>query len=208
MGGWLAPDSKLYNGLVTVADTVIVNLLLIAFSIPIVTAGAAVTGAHRALLQQAREEGSSPARAFWSGFRSTFWRSTLVWLVLLTLFTVSAWEIWAISRMNLGVAGNAVFVVVLTGIVLLAGFALWIFPLLSEQMGPLGRVVRGAALLAIRHLPRTLAALGLLLVQPLILYLSIDVLGLLVFGNLIILPAAILYMHALMFSGPLKKQVS
>ncbi|AZN29560.1 DUF624 domain-containing protein [Flaviflexus salsibiostraticola] len=208
MGGWLAPDSKLYNGLVTVADTVIVNLLLIAFSIPIVTAGAAVTGAHRALLQQAREEGSSPARAFWSGFRSTFWRSTLVWLVLLTLFTVSAWEIWAISRMNLGVAGNAVIVVVLTGIVLLAGFAVWIFPLLSEQMGPLGRVVRGAALLAIRHLPRTLAALGLLLVQPLILYLSIDVLGLLVFGNLIILPAAILYMHALMFSGPLKKQVS
>lgn len=208
MGGWLAPDSKLYNGLVTVADTVIVNLLLIAFSIPIVTAGAAVTGAHRALLQQAREEGSSPARAFWSGFRSTFWRSTLVWLVLLTLFTVSAWEIWAISRMNLGVAGNAVIVVVLTGIVLLAGFAVWIFPLLSEQVGPLGRVVRGAALLAIRHLPRTLAALGLLLVQPLILYLSIDVLGLLVFGNLIILPAAILYMHALMFSGPLKKQVS
>ena len=208
MGGWLAPDSKLYNGLVTVADTVIVNLLLIAFSIPIVTAGAAVTGAHRALLQQAREEGSSPARAFWSGFRSTFWRSTLVWLVLLTLFTVSAWEIWAISRMNLGVAGNAVIVVVLTGIVLFAGFAVWIFPLLSEQVGPLGRVVRGAALLAIRHLPRTLAALGLLLVQPLILYLSIDVLGLLVFGNLIILPAAILYMHALMFSGPLKKQVS
>lgn len=208
MGGWLAPDSKLYNGLVTVADTVIVNLLLIAFSIPIVTAGAAVTGAHRALLQQAREEGSSPARVFWSGFRSTFWRSTLVWLVLLTLFTVSAWEIWAISRMNLGVAGNAVIVVVLTGIVLLAGFAVWIFPLLSEQVGPLGRVVRGAALLAIRHLPRTLAALGLLLVQPLILYLSIDVLGILVFGNLIILPAAILYMHALMFSGPLKKQVS
>lgn len=208
MGGWLAPDSKLYNGLVTVADTVIVNLLLIAFSIPIVSAGAAVTGAHRALLQQAREEGSSPARAFWSGFRSTFWRSTLVWLVLLTLFTVSAWEIWAISRMNLGVAGNAVIVVVLTGIVLLAGFAVWIFPLLSEQVVPLGRVVRGAALLAIRHLPRTLAALGLLLVQPLILYLSIDVLGLLVFGNLIILPAAILYMHALMFSGPLKKQVS
>ena len=208
MGGWLAPDSKLYNGLVTVADTVIVNLLLIAFSIPIVTAGAAVTGAHRALLQQAREEGSSPARAFWSGFRSTFWRSTLVWLVLLTLCTVSAWEIWAISRMNLGVAGNAVIVVVLTGIVLLAGFAVWIFPLLSEQVGPLGRVVRGAALFAIRHLPRTLAALGLLLVQPLILYLSIDVLGLLVFGNLIILPAAILYMHALMFSGPLKKQVS
>lgn len=208
MGGWLAPDSKLYNGLVTVADTVIVNLLLIAFSIPIVTAGAAVTGAHRALLQQAREEGSSPARVFWSGFRSTFWRSTLVWLVLLTLFTVSAWEIWAISRMNLGVAGNAVIVVVLTGIVLLAGFAVWIFPLLSEQVGPLGRVVRGAALLAIRHLPRTLAALGLLLVQPLILYLSIDVLGLLVFGNLIILPAAILYMHALMFSGPLKKQGS
>lgn len=208
MGGWLAPDSKLYNGLVTVADTVIVNLLLIALSVPIVTAGAAVTGAHRALLQQAREEGSSPARVFWSGFRSTFWRSTLVWLVLLTLFTVSAWEIWAISRMNLGVAGNAVIVVVLTGIVLLAGFAVWIFPLLSEQVGPLGRVVRGAALLAIRHLPRTLAALGLLLVQPLILYLSIDVLGLLVFGNLIILPAAILYMHALMFSGPLKKQVS
>lgn len=208
MGGWLAPDSKLYNGLVTVADTVIVNLLLLAFSIPIVTAGAAVTGAHRALLQQAREEGSSPARAFWSGFRSTFWRSTLVWLVLLTLFTMSAWEIWAISRMNLGVAGNAVIVVVLTGIVLLAGFAVWIFPLLSEQVGPLGRVVRGAALLAIHHLPRTLAALGLLLVQPLILYLSIDVLGLLVFGNLIILPAAILYMHALMFSGPLKKQVS
>lgn len=208
MGGWLAPDSKLYNGLVTVADTVIVNLLLIAFSIPIVTAGAAVTGAHRALLQQAREEGSSPARAFWSGFRSTFWRSTLVWLVLLTFFTMSAWEIWAISRMNLGVAGNAVIVVVLTGIVLLAGFAVWIFPLLSEQVGPLGRAVRGAALLAIRHLPRTLAALGLLLVQPLILYLSIDVLGLLVFGNLIILPAAILYMHALMFSGPLKKQVS
>lgn len=203
MGGWLAPDSKLYNGLVTVADTVIVNLLLIVFSLPIITAGAAFTGAHTALLQQAREEGSSPVRAFWTGFRSKLGQSTVVWLALLVLLTVSAWEIWAINRMEMGLAGAAVTVIVLTGVVLLLGFAVWVFPLLSERPARLGQIVRGAALLAIGYLPRTLVALSLLLVQPFVLFLNGDALGVLIFANIVILPAAVLYMHALMFAGPL-----
>lgn len=204
MGGWLAPDSKLYHGLASIADTVIINVLLVAFSLPVVTAGAAITGAHTALLQQVREEGSSPARAFWRGFRTTFWRATALWLVMLLLLALSVWEVWAISRMELGAAGDAVTIVVITGILLILGFAVWCFPLLSEARGSLGESLRGAALLAMRYLPRTIVCVALLAVQPAILHLRIDALGILVFANLVILPAAILYIHDLMLAGPLE----
>jgi len=203
MGAWLSPDSKLYNGLVTVADTIIINVLLVIASLPVVTAGAAVTGAHRALLLMMRDEGSSPARAFWKGFTGSFWRATTAWLAILALFAAAAWEIWAIGRMDLGAAGAAVIVVAIIGILLVAGFAVWFFPALTAIAAPFSVVVRDAGLLSIGFLPRTLACLALVAAQPVILYVSIDTLGVLVFANLVILPAAILYLQALMVAGPL-----
>ena len=204
MKGWLSPDSKIYNGLVTATDTIIVNVLLIIFSLPIITAGAAITGAHTALLQQAREEGSSPAKAFWKGFTTRFWRATIAWLIILAFSLVAAWEIWAIGRMELGLAGQAVTVIVITGIILLAGLAVWFFPLLSEGKRAAGESVKVPAVLALQYLPRTLACLALFLVQPLLLYINIDSLAPLVFANIFILPAAILYVHDLLLSEPLK----
>ncbi|WP_182169927.1 DUF624 domain-containing protein [Flaviflexus equikiangi] len=204
MAGWLAPDSKFYNGLVSVTDTIIVNVLLLIFSLPVVTAGAALAGAHAALLKQVREEGSSPAKAFWTGFRTSFARATIVWLLILLAFLVSAWEIWAIRRMDLGAAGTAATVVALTGVVLVVCFAIWFFPLISQSEKPLADVAKRSAILAIGYLPRTLVCLATLGVQPLLLYMNVDIIAILIFANMVILPAATLYVHDLL----IERQVS
>lgn len=204
MAGWLAPDTKFYNGLLAVTEAIIINVLFLLFCLPVVTVGASVAGAHGALLQQLREEGSSPAHTFWDTFKKTFWRATGAWLSILVLLLVAAWEIWAIGRMDLGLPGTIATILSITGIILILGFAVWYFPYISQYRAPMGSASKRAALLAIRFLPRTLVCLALVLIQPVILYLNPDILGVLVFANLIIIPAAIIYVHDLLLVAPLK----
>ncbi|WP_054952252.1 YesL family protein [Flaviflexus massiliensis] len=204
MAGWLAPDTKFYNGLLAVTEAIIINVLFVLFCLPIVTVGASAAGAHAALLQQLREEGSSPARTFWNSFKKTFRRATGAWLSILVLLLVATWEIWAIGRMALGLPGTIATILSITGIILILGFAIWYFPYISQYRAPMSSASKRSALLAIRFLPRTLVCLALLLIQPVILYLNPDILGVLVFANLIILPAAIIYVHDLLLATPLK----
>ena len=204
MAGWLAPDTKFYNGLVAVTEAIIINVLFVLFCLPVITVGASVAGAHAALLQQLREEGSSPAKTFWNTFKETFWRATISWLLILVFLLLAAWEIWAIGRMDLGLAGTIATVLSITGTILILGFAVWYFPYISQYKAPIGSATKRSALLAFRYLPRTLLALALLLIQPAILYFNPDILGVLVFASLLILPAAILYLHDILLAAPLR----
>ncbi|MEZ7897409.1 MAG: DUF624 domain-containing protein [Flaviflexus sp.] len=201
--GWLSPDSRFYNGLTLVTDTVIINVMFLLCSLPIVTIGAAATGAHAALIKQVRDEGSSPARLFWKGFKSNFGKATILWLAIVAFAALFAWEIWAIGIMELEGLGFAITTLVLTGIILIAGFAVWCFAYLSQFRATLPETIKASAFLAFRYLPRTLVCLALLLVQPLILFFNADALAMLVLANILIVPAFIFYVHDILLNEPL-----
>ena len=98
------PNSRTWQALGLAADVVVVNALTIVCSLPVVTAGAALSAAHGTLLEMVREEGAKPARTYFSYFTRTWRTATFGWLLLLAVGSVLGWEDWALGRMDGGAA--------------------------------------------------------------------------------------------------------
>jgi len=77
------PDSPLMEALSMVADLVILNLVVLACCIPVVTAGAALTGMHYVLLKMVRNEDGYIVRTYFKSFRQNFVQATAMWLLFL-----------------------------------------------------------------------------------------------------------------------------
>ena len=72
-------DSPLMNFLGRVCDIMILNVLLIVFSIPIFTAGAAITAAYSVSYKMVKNEESYIIKGFWKAFKENFKQSTVIW---------------------------------------------------------------------------------------------------------------------------------
>lgn len=79
-------DSKAMQFLNKLADLILMNLLFIAFCIPVFTIGAAQSGLYRAVAAlQDPESDYTWTQAFFKGFKDGFWRITIAWCILLVL---------------------------------------------------------------------------------------------------------------------------
>ena len=65
MSKFFNPDAPFMQGLGKVADLILLNILTVLLSIPIVTAGAAVTALYDAIWRILRDEGSIYKTSSW-----------------------------------------------------------------------------------------------------------------------------------------------
>ncbi len=129
------------------------NLLLVAFSLPIISAPAALSGANRVLMKLTREGNCFLWPDFWGEFRQSFWKSVPLGLLFALMFAAGFWLI-GVANASVGMArviagGIAVFDIVLA--LLWGGYA---FILLSTLEQPVPTLLKNAlALLALdaRH---------------------------------------------------------
>lgn len=85
-------ENKFMQVLMTVGDLIILNVLFLLCSIPIVTIGAAQAGLYTGVrVITDKEDDSSPAAGFFRGFRSGFFKITLVWIPFMFLIAASLW---------------------------------------------------------------------------------------------------------------------
>ena len=63
-------DSPLMEGLSKITDLVILNLVVLVCCLPVITAGAALTGMHYVLLKMVRNEEGYIVRSYFKSFRS------------------------------------------------------------------------------------------------------------------------------------------
>ena len=66
-----------------VADLMILNFLTLVCSIPVITAGAALTALHYSCLKMVRDEDSYLIKAYFKSFRENFRQATIIWVLLL-----------------------------------------------------------------------------------------------------------------------------
>lgn len=144
------PDSKVMQALALAADVVLVNVLLILTSLPVVTAGAALAASHATLLELINDEGSGVVRTYLRHFRASWKAATLGWFIVLVAGLLLAWEFWALGRMD-GWGALAAQTGVIVGVLLLAIWAVWFFPLAGKAL-PFRRAGKLAALLGVSTL--------------------------------------------------------
>lgn len=83
MGQIFNLDNPVWNFMSKVADLVILNFLVILFSLPVVTAGAAWTAMHFVTIRMANKEERYVIKDFWRSFKQNFKQATAIWLIAL-----------------------------------------------------------------------------------------------------------------------------
>ena len=155
-------DSVLMRGLTRLADMMILNLLFIVTSLPVVTLGASLTALNFTAMRIGTGEGGSVTGEYLRSFRQNFGQASVVGLVLVAMAAVLG--AWYVVITDLALGPLATFVLLAIWYVLAFGLAitaLFAFPYLASFEGTTRDVLRNGLLLSFRHLPTSVAALGL-----------------------------------------------
>ena len=88
------PEGPLMEKLSIVADLLFLNLIVFLCCIPVITAGAAMTGMHYVLIKMIRREESYVLTDFFYSFRKNFRQATVIWCLYLLFAAVLALDLY------------------------------------------------------------------------------------------------------------------
>ncbi|MDY4169214.1 YesL family protein [Mediterraneibacter gnavus] len=155
MGGLFSMDGKLAQFMSKLADVILLNVLLVACSIPIVTAGAAATAFYYVMLKLVKNEESYVFRSFFKAFRENFKQSTIVYFIILAVAAIVGIDFYFAVKQGNGV-GNPLFVAFCVIAVFFYMGSCYLFPLMAFFENSTKKVFKNAFLMAIAHFPYTI----------------------------------------------------
>lgn len=137
-------------------DILYVGVLWLVCSLPLITAGASATAAYYAMSKCVRHKTGYIGREFFHSFRANFRQITpltlLFWLVEGVL-AIDLYYVWT----NENQLNNALFIVLLFILFVVAGIAIYICPILSRFDKKNMELIRTALYAIFRYLPITIA---------------------------------------------------
>ena len=168
-------DTPLMQMLTRVGDMIIINFLTIICSLPIITAGAAISATHRIMQDFLMDNETTIVRTYFRAFKENFKQATLVWLALVVIIAALLADVFLI---NLFIQGSlrSFFVILLSAVALIVfAISMYIFPLLTRYRNTLPQHLRNSLILMITKLPRTIGMMALHALPFVILWLSYNV---------------------------------
>lgn len=154
MKGLFNYDGTIMSFFGKLADLIWLNVLMIIFSIPIVTIGAVQTAGHYAALKLKRDEGHV-FQNFWKSFKLNFKQSTIIWVILLVLYAVNAFAIFVSN--GSGMPMSSLISGILLAAVLFVGIMnLWVYPLQCRFDNKISHTIRNAFFMGFRHIFRSI----------------------------------------------------
>ncbi len=187
------PDSKFSQIMGTVFDYAKLGFLALVLSIPVFTAGAALTAAMSVGMKIARGEAPALWQPFWKSFRENFRQSLVLTLICVLFFGLLGMD-W---RYVMQQESTALIRVTRAGIFIAAALgamiALYLFPILARYRLTTVQIIRNSAAYALIYFPKNLLALGILIFGLLLTGWAVPLLPVLV----LTLPAVLIwYMSA------------
>lgn len=211
----LGAGSRVHAALSMAAELVLVNILMVAFSIPIVTGGIALTAGFAACLALVGGTSQTPVRQFLATVRTAWLPATVAWLVLLGFSVLMVWESSVVGQMRSALLSTIAYAVLGLAGLLVMLTALWFWPLLARRSltgAPVGldeglTTVRTALLASLKYLPRSIVAAAVI-GAPLVLgLLSPEIGARLLLWNAAIGVGLTCYLIVLVFRAPLGVQL-
>lgn len=145
-------DSPFMSFLNKVADIMIMNLLVILFSIPIFTAGAAITAGYSVAFKMVKNEESYIVRGYWKAFKENFKQSTVIWLIFLVAFAVLFIDYRIMFYTEMEVGRWITYGVIAVTVIIALGFS-FVFPLQARFVNNVKNTIKNSFLMALSHLP-------------------------------------------------------
>ena len=155
MKGLLNPDSPLNQFLVRIADLCIINILTLILCIPVVTAGAAITAAHKTTPDMIHDDVSGVFMPYFKSFTTNFKQSTVVWLLEIFFIAVMVGYFWLIYIYVAGTFRTLAFIVLAVAAFVLFALASFMYPMIARYENTLKQHLLNSIQLVLFNLPRT-----------------------------------------------------
>ncbi|EOS35118.1 hypothetical protein C808_04897 [Lachnospiraceae bacterium M18-1] len=148
-------DGRFYCMMTKAADLLVLNLLWMICSVPVFTAGAAVTALHDVTIQMAENREGYVAKEYLRSFQKNFRKGTVLWLLFLSVLSI----LLAV-RTGMTVESEPVFIMCFFIGILCACIYTWVFPLLSQKDHTTVQLLRKSLFIGIYYFPYTLILFG------------------------------------------------
>lgn len=98
--GFFAPDGKVARFLNALGNLIILNILTLIFCLPVITAGASLCALFTVTMRIVRKEEGMIIQGYWEAFVANFKKSTLVWIIYLSITLFLAFDIYILMRID------------------------------------------------------------------------------------------------------------
>lgn len=147
-------DSPLWNILNKITDVIVLSLLFIITSIPVVTAGAALTALYYQMFRLSEDTEGNIVRGYFKTFGENFKKATPAWIVCLLTGLLLAGDFYICIKMQMP-AARFFMAVLLVAAVLFGMFLTYFFPLLSRCIADNKKIAFMAFMMSVKEFPRT-----------------------------------------------------
>lgn len=162
-------DSPFMNFLNKLCDIMILNLLVLVCSIPVFTAGAAITAGYYIAYKMVRNEEGYITKGFFKAFKENFKQSTIIWLIMILVGLLLYGDFKIIMNESMEI-GNWLKIAVVTVSVVVGLGAVFIFPVQARFDNTVKNTIKNGFLMALSHLPSAFVCLISLAVPFVLLY--------------------------------------
>ena len=169
MGQIFNLDNPVWNFMSKVADLVILNILVMLFSLPVVTAGAAWTAMHFVTIRMVRKEGRYVVKDFLRSFKENFKQATAIWILALVATVVFVGDVLIYKEIPDQIP-KVLMIIVMVLAYFMAGTLLYAFPLLSRFYNTVAGTLKNAFLVSVVNIPYTFLFAFLAVVPFAVLY--------------------------------------
>lgn len=197
MGKYLNCDGPVWTTLLKFTDILILSLLFAVTSLPVFTAGAALTALYDNMILLSEDKEDSCLKGFFRSFRQNFKKATPMWIACLIVSGFLAGDVYIcmISETKAMAFLMGPFFILA---VLFVMFVTYFFPLLSRLDADVRRVAYLAFMLSIKEFLRTLF---LIFITAIMISVGVFVTA----PFLLLAPGIIAFSHAFIFRDIFKK---
>ena len=159
MGKFFDINGGFFRFMTKVGDFILLNILVLIFSIPVITIGPALTAAYYVALKEVKDEEGYLWRSFWKSFKQNFKQGFVLELIVivagvLLYFDFSVCYNWA--NIQGSMVGRLLMFVMLGFILVVMAAFIYLFPLLAKFSNTIMGTLKNSFIMAMRHLPQTI----------------------------------------------------
>lgn len=161
MNRLFSQESPIMRFLNAFADLAAVNLLMILFSLPVVTLGAAVTAGCRVTRDIANDSVSKVFPTFFQAFRKNFKQATIFWIPHLAVLLGLSYNFYLFQFLLDDSHYKMALILLIAALVVAVSIGVYAYMLISRYENSLARHLKNATLLFLNYLPLSILLAGL-----------------------------------------------
>lgn len=169
--GIFAIDGKLSRFLNQLGYLILLNILTVLSSIPLVTAGAAMTALYASSQRLVRGEEGGIVAGYFKAFRQNFRQASILWLLGMGIIGFMAFDIWLLRSM-VGVFGQVYRSLLFVLILFFLTEMIYIFAVLARFDNTIKNTAKNAMLFCAGHIGQALLMLMLTFLPVILLTIS------------------------------------